>query len=122
MEKKSLKERVTGKAKKARNKLVCVAGGAMCAMAANPALAMAAYTAKEAGKEEMDKLTDALSTIATAGGILCIFAALVLFALSKVGDSGSARGEGAMVGLALAGVAFFIASAFIKTALNGILG
>ena len=119
MEKKSLKERVAGKAQQLGVKITLVTGGAASFVAGCPALAMAA---KVAGTEELEKLTGALSTIATAGGILCIFAALVLFALGKVGDGNGARGEGMMVGLALAGVAFFIASVFINTALNGILG
>lgn len=107
------------KAKQLGMRFTCAAGGVMCAVAANPALAMAAKTA---GEEEIKKLTGALSTICVAGGILCVFAALVLFALGKVGDSNGARGEGMMVGLALAAVAFFIASVFINTALAGILG
>lgn len=112
-------EAIKAKAKKLGVEAALVSGGAVSLVAGCPALAMAA---KVAGSDELEKLTGALSTICVAGGILCVFASLVLFALGKVGDGNSARGEGMMVGLALAAVAFFIASVFINTALSGILG
>lgn len=54
-----------------------------------------------------------LQGLANIGGVLCTFATLVLFAQGKLTDSAGARGEGMMVGCALAAVAFFAASVYI---------
>lgn len=99
---------VKAKAKSIRNRFMCAAGGAMCAIVSCPAFAMAA-----GGADGLAQLKGTLSNIASAGGFLCIFAALVLFAMGKLGDGNGARGEGMMVGLALAAVAFFAAALFI---------
>lgn len=80
--------------------------GVMFSLAASPLMAFAA-------DDGLDKLKTTLGNIASAGGFLCIFAALVLFAMGKLGDGNGARGEGMMVGLALAAIAFFAAALFI---------
>lgn len=56
-----------------------------------------------------------LQGLANIGGILCTFATLVLFAQGKLTDSAGARGEGMMIGRALAAVAFYAAAVFIGT-------
>ena len=55
-----------------------------------------------------------LQNVCTAGGILCTFAAIVLFALGKLTDTQGARGEAMMIGCAMAAVAFGAARVYIQ--------
>lgn len=52
--------------------------------------------------------------IATVAGVLCTFGALMLFAMSKLNDTQGGRGEGAMIGCALAAAACYGAAVFIN--------
>lgn len=58
-------------------------------------------------------LANLLAGIATAMGVLCAFAALILFAMGKINDTQGGRGEGFMIGCTVASIACFGAAAFI---------
>lgn len=58
-------------------------------------------------------LASLLSGIALAMGVLCAFAALILYAMGKISDTQGGRGEGFMIGCIVASAACFAASAFI---------
>lgn len=60
-------------------------------------------------------LASLLSGIATAMGILCAFAALILYAMGKISDTQGGRGEGFMIGCIVASAACFGAAAFIQS-------
>ena len=60
-------------------------------------------------------LQSLLSGVATIGGVLCTFAAIVLFAMGKLSDTQGARGEAMMIGCAMAAVAMYAAAAYINT-------
>ena len=63
----------------------------------------------------MDELKAMLAGICTVGSILCIFAAIILFAAGKLSDSLGARGEATMIGCIIAAAAFGAAGAYIST-------
>ena len=58
-----------------------------------------------------------LAGIATIMGILCTFAALILFAMNKIGgdSAGGGMGEKALIGCVIAAVACYAAAAWIAT-------
>ncbi|MEG0504252.1 MAG: hypothetical protein RR547_06365 [Raoultibacter sp.] len=54
--------------------------------------------------------------IATLMGTLCTFAALILYAMSKIGEnSGGGVSEAKMIGCAIAAVSAFAAAAYLAT-------
>lgn len=63
----------------------------------------------------MEDVKSLLTNICGIGTILCIFAALILFAAGKLSDSLGARGEGMMIGCIIAAAAFAAAGAYIST-------
>lgn len=56
-----------------------------------------------------------LAGIATTLGVLCTFAALILFAMSKINDSQGGRAEGFMIGCVIAAIAAYAAAGWIAT-------
>lgn len=56
-----------------------------------------------------------LAGIATVMGVLCAFAALILYAMGKINDTQGGRGEGMMIGCIVASIACLGAAAFIQS-------
>ncbi len=60
-------------------------------------------------------LSELLAGIATIIAVICVFAALVLYAMTRFGDQGTGRSEGMLVGFVIGAAAAAAAAVFIST-------
>lgn len=66
-------------------------------------------------QEQMESVNTMLSGICGTASILCVLAAIVLFAAGKVNDTMGARGEAMMISCIIAAAAFAAGGAYIAT-------
>ena len=62
---------------------------------------------------KMYNIAGLLQSIATAAGVLLLFAALILFAMQKLSDTQGGRGEAALTGCVIGAISCGAAAAFI---------